>query len=265
MANRAVCVGINNYPGTNMDLAGCVNDANDWGALLKARGYRVDALLDREATRAGIVDALDAAIRQATGDECVVFTFSGHGSWLPDDDRDEPDARDEMICPYDVMKEQYLLDDELHGLFSSKAPGVRIYVIADSCHSGSVTRYASARVEPDRAPLKARFLPPYTFARGNRLLERAIDRAINTPAPTKLRYPAVLFSGCRDTEFSYDTSFDARPNGAFTRFAVDALADSAITTPRALHDAVRKKLPAPSLPQTPQLFGSREAKQGPLF
>ena len=32
MANRALCVGINNYPGTNMDLAGCVNDANDWQA-----------------------------------------------------------------------------------------------------------------------------------------------------------------------------------------------------------------------------------------
>ena len=49
------------------------------------------------------------------------------------------------------------------------------------------------------------------------MFERAIDRAINTPAPTKLRYPAVLFSGCQDTEFSYDTSFNGRPNGAFTR------------------------------------------------
>ena len=58
MANRAICVGINDYPGTNMDLAGCVNDAKDWQALLERRGYRVDALHDREATRARIVDAL---------------------------------------------------------------------------------------------------------------------------------------------------------------------------------------------------------------
>ena len=117
MANRALCVGINNYPGTNMDLAGCVNDANDWRELLERRGYLVDALLDREATRARIVEALKTAIGQATDTDCLVFTFSGHGSWLPDDDRDEPDARDEMMCPYDVMKEQYLLDDELHDLF----------------------------------------------------------------------------------------------------------------------------------------------------
>lgn len=265
MANRALCVGINNYPGTNMDLAGCVNDANDWRELLERRGYLVDALLDREATRARIVEALRTVIGQATDTDCLVFTFSGHGSWLPDDDRDEPDARDEMMCPYDVMKEQYLLDDELHDLFNAKTAGARIYMIADSCHSGSVSRYASAPAEPDQAPVKARFLPPYMFARGNRMFERAIDRAINTPAPTKLRYPAVLFSGCQDTEFSYDTSFNGRPNGALTRVAIDALQDLRITTPRALHDAIRQRLPAPSLPQTPQLFASREAKLGRLF
>jgi hypothetical protein len=265
MANRALCVGINNYPGTNMDLAGCVNDAKDWRELLERRGYIVETLLDREATCARIAEALKTAIGQAEGDDCVVFTFSGHGSWLPDDDRDEPDARDEMMCPYDVMKEQYLLDDELHDLFCSKAPGVRLYVVADSCHSGSVSRYASEPVEPDHAPVRARFLPPYTFARGNRMFERAIDRAINTPAPTKLRYPAVLFSGCQDTEFSYDTSFNGRPNGALTRVAIDALHDARITTPRALHEAIRQKLPAPSLPQTPQLFASREAKVAGLF
>jgi metacaspase-1 len=265
MAKRAVCVGINDYPGTNMDLAGCVNDAKDWQALLERRGYRVDALHDREATRARIVDALKSAIQQTAENDSFVFTFSGHGSWLPDGDRDEPDARDEMLCTYDVMKDQYLLDDELHGIFCAKQKGARIYVVADSCHSGSVARYAAATAAPDSAPLKARFLPPYVFARGNRLFERAIDRAINTPAPTKLRYPAVLFSGCQDTEFSYDTSFNGRANGAFTRVAVDALQDLSISSPRELYDAVRKKLPAPSLPQTPQLFGGRDAKTGPIF
>ena len=99
MANRALCVGINDYPGSNMDLAGCVNDAKDWQALLEQRGYRVDALHDGEATRARIVEALKAVIGQAGDDDSLVFTFSGHGSWLPDDDRDEPDARDEMMCP----------------------------------------------------------------------------------------------------------------------------------------------------------------------
>ena len=41
MTKRALCVGINDYPGANMDLAGCVNDARDWQALLESRGYAV--------------------------------------------------------------------------------------------------------------------------------------------------------------------------------------------------------------------------------
>ena len=265
MAWRALCVGINDYPGTEMDLAGCVNDAHDWEAFLAGRGYTVRRLVDSGATRMAILEALGALVTGAADGDSLVFTFSGHGSWLPDDDRDEPDARDEMLCPYDVMQDQYILDDDLHALFGRKPPGARLYVIADCCHSGSVTRYAAAPAQPDRAPIRARFLPPYVFARGNRLVERAIDRAASTPAPTKLRYPAVLFSGCQDTEFSYDTSFNGRPNGAFTRVALDALRDQTITTPRALHEAVRCHLPSPALPQTPQLFGGRDAKLGPLF
>jgi hypothetical protein len=265
MAKRALCVGINDYPGTNMDLAGCVNDAKDWRGLLEGRGYAVTTLLDAEATRANIVEGLKALVAGARAGDSLVFTFSGHGSWLPDDDSDEPDARDEMMCPYDVTQDQFLLDDDLHAVFSQKPQGAQLYVIADCCHSGSVTRYAAEPADPDGAATKARFLPPYYFARGDRLLERAIDRAAGKPADTKLQYSAVLFSGCQDTEFSYDTSFNGRPNGAFTRTAIDALKAGSVATPKALHDAVRRRLPSQKLPQTPQLFASRTDKVGPLF
>lgn len=267
MAKRALCVGINDYPGTNMDLAGCVNDAKDWQALLELRGYQVKRLLDSEATRANVVRALEALIADASAGDSLVFTFSGHGSWLPDRSADEPDSRDEMMCPYDVTKDEFLLDDDLNRIFAQKPKLARLYVLADCCHSGSVVRYAAdTRVETsDGVALKARFLPPYLFARGDRLFERALDKAAGKPAPAKLRYPALLFSGCQDTEFSYDTSFNNRPNGAFTRTAIDALKDQAITTPRALHDAIRRTLPSRQLPQTPQLFGSQADMAGPLF
>ncbi len=32
MSKKALCIGINDYPGTQNDLSGCVNDANDWAA-----------------------------------------------------------------------------------------------------------------------------------------------------------------------------------------------------------------------------------------
>jgi hypothetical protein len=267
MAKHALCIGINDYPGTKMDLEGCVNDAKDWRSLLENRGYAVTSLHDADATRALVLEALKALVGGAVDGDSLVLTFSGHGSWLPDDDADEPDARDEMLCPYDVMEDQYLLDDDLHETFLTKADGVRLYVIADCCHSGSVVRYAPAPVSAgaDTPVLKARFLPPYVFARGDRLLERAIDRAAGTPAPTKLQYSALLFSGCQDTEFSYDTAFKGRPNGAFTRTAIDVLQDVTIASPRALYDEIRRRLPSPVFPQTPQLFGSDAAKLGSLF
>ena len=43
MDKRALCIGINDYPGTGSDLAGCVNDANDWAEALAGRGFEVAA------------------------------------------------------------------------------------------------------------------------------------------------------------------------------------------------------------------------------
>lgn len=265
MTKRALCVGINDYPGTNMDLAGCVNDAMDWHALLGSRGYSVTSLRDAEGTRAGIVAALEALIASGLAGDSLVFTFSGHGSWLPDDDHDEPDQRDEVLCPHDVMEDQYLVDDDLHAIFSKKMPAVRLTMIADSCHSGTVTRYAESTGAPGSVAVRARFLPPSLFARGDTRIEQAIDRAARMPAPTKLSYPALLFAGCQDSEFSYDTAFGGRPNGAFTRTAIDALRDTSPATPRAWYDAIRKALPSQALPQTPQLFGSLADADGPLL
>ena len=94
MAKLAVCVGINNYPGTSNDLAGCVNDALDWEATLKARDFSVTTLLDSAAKKQAIVKALQRTIKKAKSGDTVVLTYSGHGSWQPDEDGDEPDGRD---------------------------------------------------------------------------------------------------------------------------------------------------------------------------
>jgi hypothetical protein len=34
MAKTALCIGINDYPGTANDLSGCINDAQDWANTL---------------------------------------------------------------------------------------------------------------------------------------------------------------------------------------------------------------------------------------
>jgi hypothetical protein len=68
---------------------------------------------DGRATRANVASALTALIGEARPGDSLVFTFSGHGSWLPDESGDEPDGRDEMLCPHDVSRGQYLMDDAL--------------------------------------------------------------------------------------------------------------------------------------------------------
>src|SRR3972149_11336709 len=47
MKRRALCIGINDSPGTDSDLAGCANDANHWAAAFTDRGFAGETLLDR--------------------------------------------------------------------------------------------------------------------------------------------------------------------------------------------------------------------------
>lgn len=264
MAKRALCVGINDYPGTGSDLSGCVNDARDWTEVLKARGYEVTTLLDGQAKRQALVDALTNLVSTAHAGDSLVFTFSGHGSWLPDDDGDEPDGRDEMLCPHDINNEQYLMDDNLAEIFNEKPKDVQLYFISDSCHSGSVAKFALDPLGSVSRMPKIRLLPPLVFVKDAEMRNRVL---LATRAPSSSRgevYPALLLSGCRDVEFSYDADFGGRPNGAMTRAAIEELKKNP-ATPQDWFKAIRKRLPSQQYPQSPQLFGATKAKKGPMF
>jgi hypothetical protein len=258
MAKFAVCVGINDYPGSGNDLSGCVNDANDWEAELKRRSFRVTKLLDRQATKKGIVSALNTTIGQAKSGDVVVFTYSGHGSWQPDRDGDEPDGRDEGWCPYDLSSAGLLTDDEMYELFGSLAKGARLVMLSDSCHSGTVARMAPPA--GDSAP-RIRFLPPERFLKPAQL--RIADRIRRTTRAAAVKpHRALLISGCMDYEYSYDASFGGRANGAYTYFALKALQKlKATATYLDWHAAIRKALPNQSHPQSPNLFGSAAQKR----
>lgn len=263
---RALCVGINDYPGTQSDLSGCVNDAKDWRAALESRGYKVTTLLDGQATRKNVLNALRTLIASGRSGDKLCFTFSGHGSWIPDANGDESDQRDEMLCPHDIGKNQYLLDDDLAEVFGKKANGVNLYFISDSCHSGTVSRFAPP-LFPDAAALlpKPRFLPPAAFLKG-KMLKKSEMIANLTAGKTaaKQKYSALLMAGCLDVQFSYDANFNGKANGAFTFFALQELAKKP-QTPRQWMLGVRKRLPTSVYPQTPQLYGSNTAKDGVML
>lgn len=262
MGKYALCIGINDYPGTDSDLAGCVNDANDWAAELGARGFEVARLTDGQATLAAMTAGIEALIGKAVAGDTVVITYSGHGTWVPDSSGDEPDGRDEGLCPHDIGRVGPLLDDEIRRLFAARKAGARVVLISDSCHSGSVTRGREDDLDAD-AP-RARFMP----------LEAWMPRAelpMATARPSKLVLGLaraggdLLLAGCQDTEYSWDTRFRGRPNGAFTYYALKTLRERQPATYEAWMRAIREYLPSTRLPQTPQILGSGTARRFRVF
>lgn len=243
MAKNALCIGINDYPGTGSDLSGCVNDAHDWAARLQDSGYTVSTLIDRQASREAMLGTIGDLIGSAQNGDTIVLTYSGHGTWLEDTDGDEPDARDEALCPWDITTAGPLLDDDIRKLFDARSSGVRLLLISDSCHSGSVTR-------GDESDLDAN-----------------APRASSLPLAGGLRRVGgdLLLAGCRDDQYSWDTSFAGRPNGAFTFYALKTLRQNEPETYDQWFAAIRQYLPSTRLPQEPQIFGTRSARQMRVF
>ena len=263
MAKRALCIGINDYPGTDSDLSGCVNDAADWAAALGARGFAVTQLIDREATKAAMAAAIGELVGSSVKGDTAVISYSGHGTWVPDDSGDEPDARDEALCPWDIGSGQVLLDDEVHELFLLRPAGVRILLISDSCHSGSVTRGDESDIDPGMP--RARFLPPAVWMPAD-ALPRTTARPTNLSGGFTRAGGDLLLAGCLDTQFSWDTSFNGRPNGAFTYYALKTLnALPADASYERWFAELRNYLPSTRLPQDPQILGSRTVRRFKVF
>jgi len=265
----ALCIGINNYPGTDSDLSGCLNDANDWGAALKARGFTVTKLIDAAATGKAMRQRIASVIETASAGDLVVVQYSGHGSFVPDDNGDEPDGTDECLCPYDIKSKGPITDDELAELFAARTSGVRVVFLADSCHSGTVSRFAPITTPPTTkgrsSPVrKVRFLPPGVFLSARESSRLGVRS--RRPASPPGRHHGLLMSGCQDTEYSYDAWFKGRPNGAFTFVALRELARLAASAKyKDWYAAVRKVLPSQQYPQSPNLYGTSSMKNWKVF
>lgn len=251
----ALCVGIN-YRGTPSELSGCINDADDWTQELTRRGYTVATLLETGATKRYIVQLLNELVSTARFGDRIVFTFSGHGTWVPDRDNDEADKRDEALCCFDYDRGGLLLDDEIYGILSARRFGVRATVISDSCHSGTVARLMGrSEVAPGAV---ARFMPPPGLS-----FEDALKaERLSWPKATS-RTGAILISGCMDHEYSYDAWFGSRANGAMSYSLLKALHVS--SSVGAAYAALRRLLPSSDYPQTPQLTATSYQKRTALL
>lgn len=267
---QALCIGINNYPGTDSDLSGCINDVNDWAKVFTQNGFTVKKLVDKDATKHNILMAMKEMVDSSQKGDSILIQYSGHGTYIPDKEGDESDGTDECLCPHDLHTKGPITDDELNDIFTSKKNGVKLVFFSDSCHSGTVTRFAPITTPPTTsgkaAPArKVRFLPPANFLSARDINKLGTIRTFRTTSPPG-RYGSLLMSGCQDVEYSYDAWFSSRPNGAFTFVALATLQKlKAGATYLDWYKAIRKVLPSQQYPQSPNLYGSASMKKWKIF
>ncbi|MBI4768676.1 MAG: caspase family protein [Deltaproteobacteria bacterium] len=274
MSQKALLVGINKYKMANSDLSGCVNDVtNVRDSLLKFFGFKLEGIrvvTDERATKKAILERLEWLVKGAKAGDRLLFHFSGHGSQIRDRNGDElKDKLDEIICPHDMSwNGTYIVDDDLHKVFSGLPKGVVLEVLLDSCHSGTGTRELLAlEKQPPEFSFKPRYLPPpadILCRVDDELPVHHLFKGLSPLNPSRKATNALpeylsLFSGCRDNQTSADAQIDGKYNGAFTYYFCKHLRDVKGAISRAeLLKRVRASLKHEEFDQVPQLETSKE-------
>jgi hypothetical protein len=197
------------YEGWDGALAACEADAKDMYALAKKQGFQTSPLLlTKNATASAVTGALTDAAKKLSKGDFLFVTYSGHGGQVRDTNGDDQDGMDETWVLYD----RQLVDDEIYTIWGKFKPGVRILVLSDSCHSGTVTRDVPSFI--DGGP-RRRAMPRVVgekVEKAHRELYRSIQNNNKSAEKTKVTASALLISGCMDNQFS----MDGERNGAFT-------------------------------------------------
>ena len=121
--------------------------------ILKSAGFKsVTTLLNRQATKAGIIEAFKKMTASCKQGDVVYIHYSGHGQQMTDVHNDEKDGLDECWIPYDACRkasatyhgEKHLTDDELNVYLNAIRNKIgakgKLLVVIDACHSGDGTR-----------------------------------------------------------------------------------------------------------------------------
>lgn len=258
------------YRGWVGELFACEYDASDLAEIARSRDIRPTVLLTRAATRAMVLKSLRTAAKSLVSGDYFLLTYSGHGGQVPDVTGEEDDKKDETWCLYDGQ----LIDDELYLELGRFREGVRIFVVSDSCHSGTVVR-AGAPDEGESPPSgRVRMMPRRDADRTYEAhaafydtLQRRAAKASGAPVidpdtalsritvsprlsgiVATFQPSLILISGCQDNQFSRDGD----RNGAFTDQLLRVWNRGTFTGNYArFHAEITGKLP-PS--QTPNLF-----------
>jgi metacaspase-1 len=231
-------------------LSGCVNDATDISQIAESQGFKKPrnfagkpsaTLVDDEATHDRVLSEIKAVAGQMSEGDVFVLHYSGHG--LENNTVDESGDVDTCWATFD----EPLIDNDLFSAWFLFPKLTRIFMISDSCHSGTMSRTPGKRnlggEDNQRATIEAH---PEVF-------KRLKKRAAEVRAATKGKTPdagVLLLSGCRDEE----ESSDGDGNGLLTSKLKEVWADGAFTGDyRSFHAEVARRVAQTNPKQHPQL------------
>lgn len=230
---RALLIGVNDYRAVP-SLQGSLNDIAAMQEVLVTRwGFarqNVRVLTNAQATRAGVLAALDQFVRDAQPNDTVYIHYSGHGSQVEDLNGDEQDGLDETLVPQDGRSGTVadITDDELDARFS-RLKATDALIVLDSCHSGTATRGLDIRT---------RSLPRDTRLE---LYQNATlqTRAIMPVASARF----VVMSAAASDQEALDGPVDGRYHGFFSYSLARSIGSSAPNaSPRAVLAGVAQQL-----------------------
>ncbi len=241
---HALLVACTRYPSLEdrLQLDGPGNDAVLMQNVLREKlGFPADAITvlseksggkDRTPTRANIEREFRRLASDAKAGDFVFIHLGGHGSQQPADTTDpdnyEPDGLDETFFPSDIgpwergkaAVKNAITDNELGAwLRAIRAKGASVWLLVDSCHSGTMARGNEERA---RRVIPTDLIPKDVFEKA-RLA--AADRAKRQPAPAAPKAPDfVAIYAAQPDESTYEVklprdSADQKFHGILT-FAV---------------------------------------------
>ncbi len=185
-----------NYLGSQYELRGCINDVNNLKTILTSRfkfnnsNILTDVTINKP-TKTNILNNFKNLLVNSKSGDILFFCFSGHGSQTYDYSGDEKDGLDELIVSKDL---NYISDDEFKSLLVNyMKDNVKLFVLFDSCHSGSMM------------DLKYQYLDSTNM-----------NMVIMNTDSQPIKGTVVMISGCMDMQTSADAYINNKSQGAMT-------------------------------------------------
>lgn len=168
----ALVIGIDKYPPPMKELKTAVNDAKAIGNLLQDKyGFQVQFLLDQEATRFKILDALSNYRNTLRENDNLLIYYAGHGY-------SDRDAEKAYWLPADAdsgtSPNRIIADDLTTGV--RVLPSRDVLIVSDSCYSGGLSRDAD---EPEHAGAQSAFIARMLKSKSRTLMASGGDEPVS--------------------------------------------------------------------------------------